>query len=112
MSQVASTGVDVANPYGDLPLINRDPSRPNEDYFRHVDQIVQYAEELGLFIGLLPAWGSCWKLDGRKTAIFTVENARVYGRFVGERYRDKAIIWILGGTKTSKARKNTLLSSR
>jgi hypothetical protein len=90
-------GVDSANPYGDLPLINRDPSTPNEGYFRHVDKIVQYAEELGLFIGLLPTWGSWWKLDGRETAIFTVDNARVYGRFIGERYRDSAIIWILGG---------------
>lgn len=90
-------GTDVPNPYGDLPLIDRDPAKPNEAYFRHVDQIVQYAEELGLFIGLLPTWGSHWKLDGRETAIFTVENARIYGRFMGERYRDRAIIWILGG---------------
>ncbi len=90
-------GIDVPNAYGELPLIDRDPTRPNEGYFRHVDDIVQYAEELGLFIGLLPTWGSYWKLDGRNPAIFTVENARIYGRFIGERYRDKAIIWILGG---------------
>ena len=90
-------GTDTPNAYGDLPLIDRDPSRPNEDYFRHVDQIVQYAEELGLFMGMLPTWGSSWKLDGRDTAIFTAENARAYGRFIGERYRDNAIIWILGG---------------
>jgi hypothetical protein len=35
---------------------------------------------------------------GRATPpVFTVENARVYGRFVGARYRDKQVIWILGG---------------
>ena len=90
-------GVDIANSYGDLPLIDRDPSTPNDSYFRHVDQVVQYAEEVGLFIGLLPTWGSCWKPGGGETAIFAVENARVYGRFIGERYRDRAIIWILGG---------------
>ena len=90
-------GTNFPNTYGDLPLIDRDPSRPNEGYFRHVDQIVQYAEELGLFMGMLPTWGSYWKLDGRDTAIFTAENARAYGRFIGERYRDNAIIWILGG---------------
>ena len=90
-------GTDIPNPYGDLPLIDRDPTRPNEDYFRHVDQIVHYAEEVGLFIGMLPTWGSCWKLDNRDTAIFTPDNARVYGRYLGERYRDNAIIWILGG---------------
>lgn len=91
-------GTDVPNACSDLPLVDRDPTRPNEDYFRHVDQIVEYAEELGLFMGMLPTWGSNWKLvGGNENAIFTVENARIYGYFIGERYRDKAIIWILGG---------------
>ena len=91
-------GIDIPNPYGELPLINRDPTTPNEGYFRHVDEIVQYAEKLGLFMGMLPTWGSCWKLvGGKNNAIFSVENARVYGRFLGKRYRDNAIIWILGG---------------
>ena len=91
-------GTDVSNAYGELPLIDRDPTTPNEGYFRHVDEIVEDAEKLGLFIGMLPTWGSTWKLvGGNKNAIFTVDNARVYGRFLGERYRDKAIIWILGG---------------
>ena len=51
-------GTDIPNPYGELPLIDRDPATPNEDFFRHVDEA---AEELGLFIGMLPTWGSCWK---------------------------------------------------
>jgi hypothetical protein len=48
-------------------------------------------------MGMLPTWGSSWKLDGSDKAIFTVENARAYGRFIGNRYRENAIIWILGG---------------
>jgi hypothetical protein len=89
---------DTPNAYGELPLIDRDPTRPNEAYFRHIDKIVQYAEELGLFMGMLPTWGKSWKLvGGNENAIITVENARVYGRFIGERYRDNAIIWIMGG---------------
>ena len=88
-------GTDVPNVYGELPLTNRDPATPNEGYFRHVDDIVQDAEKLGLFMGMLPTWGSCWKLvGGNDNAIFSVENARVYGRFIGERYRDNAVIWI------------------
>lgn len=91
-------GTDIPNANGDLPLLHRDPALPNESYFRHVDAIVQAAEGLGLFIGMLPTWGSCWKQDGANgQAIFTPENARSYGRFLGERYRDNAIIWILGG---------------
>lgn len=90
-------GTNIPNAYGDLPLINGDPTTLNEAYFRHVDEIVQYAEKSGLFMGMVPTWGANWKLDGRPTAIFTVENARIYGRLIGKRYQDKAIIWILGG---------------
>ncbi len=91
-------GLDVPNPYGHLPLIDKDPARPNEPYFQHVDFIVNTAEQLGLFVGMLPTWGSHWKRVGRSAPPpFNAENARIYGRFLGARYRDKPIIWILGG---------------
>jgi hypothetical protein len=94
-------GLDVPNAYGDLPLIGKDPQKPNDAYFRHVDYIVNKAEELGLFIGMLPSWGSHWGRIGKKPPyVFTVDNARVYGRFLGKRYRDNRIIWILGGDIT------------
>ncbi len=82
------------NAYGDLPLIDRDPTRPNEAYFRQVDFVVNKAGELGLFIGMLPTWGRYWATG---SSIFTPATAREYGRFIGRRYRDKALIWILGG---------------
>ena len=94
-------GLDVPNAYGDLPLIGKDPTRPNEAYFRHVDYIVDRAAARGLFIGMLPTWGKYWgESPGIESFIFTVENARIYGRFLGKRYRDKQVIWILGGDKT------------
>src|SRR5215471_1792291 len=89
-------GLTVPNPYGDLPLINGDPAKPNEAYFRHVDFIVNKAEELGMFVGMLPTWGSHWALG---KAAFSPANARQYGRFLGARYKDKPIIWILGGDR-------------
>jgi hypothetical protein len=91
-------GLDRPNPYGDLPLVDRDPTKPNEPCFQHIDYVVDRAEALGLYVGMLPTWGSHWKRVGRTPPyVFTVENARTYGRFVGERYRTKPIIWILGG---------------
>lgn len=91
-------GLDVPNAYGELPLLERDPARPNEAYFRHVDWVVERAEKLGLYIGMLPTWGSYWKqLGDEADPIFNAENAKVYGRFLGERYRDRPVIWILGG---------------
>jgi hypothetical protein len=90
-------GLTVPNANGDLPLIDGNIAKPNEPYFRHVDFIVDKAEELGLFIGMLPTWGKYWK---SATSIFpTAEAARRYGKFLGTRYRDKPIIWILGGDR-------------
>ncbi len=90
-------GLDVPNPYGAVPLLDRDPTRPNEAYFEHVDAVVEMADSLGLFVGLLPTWGSYWRSGDPADVIFTPANARVFGRFLGDRYKEKPIIWILGG---------------
>lgn len=50
-------GLNTPNPYGHKPLINNDPTRPNEKYFEHVDYIVNKANSLGIYVGLLPTWG-------------------------------------------------------
>ena len=90
-------GLTVPNANGDLPFAGGDPTKPNEAYFRQVDFIVNKAEELGMFIGMLPTWGSHWA-SGK--SIFNTTTARQYGRFLGSRYKDKAIIWILGGDRS------------
>jgi hypothetical protein len=88
------------NRYGEHPLIDNDPTQPNEAYFQHVDYIVNRAEELKLHIGLLPTWGDKWnKKWGVGPEIFTPENAYTFGLYVGRRYRDKPVLWILGGDR-------------
>lgn len=89
-------GLDVPNAHGQLPLEAKDPTRPVEAYFKHVDFVVDRAEALGLVVGMLPTWGSWWH-DG--PGIFTPETAESFGEYVGRRYRDKPIIWILGGDR-------------
>ena len=44
-------GIRSPNAYGHLPLVDEDPAKPNEEYFRHVDWIVQQANSRGLFHG-------------------------------------------------------------
>jgi hypothetical protein len=88
-------GLTEPNAYGELPLIDRNPATPNEKYFEHVDYVVRRANELGMTIGLLPSWGRYWR-DGN-ALIFTPESALTYAQFLGARYRDADIIWILGG---------------
>jgi hypothetical protein len=53
-------GLDVPNAYGEPGLVGKDPRRPNEAYFAHVDWIVDKAGALGLTVGLLPTWGDVW----------------------------------------------------
>jgi hypothetical protein len=93
-------GLKKPNANGDLPLVNMDPSQPNEAYFKHVDFMVNEAEKLGLFIGMLPTWGDkVTPSHGGGPVIFNDENARVYGKFLGSRYKNKPVIWILGGDR-------------
>lgn len=86
--------LNTPNAYGETPFIKGDPVHPNEAYFRHVDFVVNKAQELGLFIGLLPTWGNYWS---DSDPVFTPEKAKIYGEFLGKRYSGKPIIWILGG---------------
>lgn len=98
-------GINAGNAQRHTPLIGNDPTRPNEYYFRHVDKVIRLAAEKSLYIGLLPTWAdkvvaSDW---GDGPLIFNVENARTYGKFLGERYRnDSNVIWILGGDRTAE----------
>lgn len=93
-------GLTIPNRNGDLPLQGNDPARPVEAYFRHVDAVVDAANKLGLAMGLLPTWGDKWnKKWGQGPEIFTSENARAYGEFLGRRYKGRKVIWILGGDR-------------
>jgi hypothetical protein len=93
-------GLNTPNAYGHTPLLEHDPTRPNEAYFQHVDWIVQRANALGLYVGFLPTWGDKWNQAwGAGPEIFTPQNAEVYGEWLGQRYRDAGLIWILGGDR-------------
>ncbi|MCA9988461.1 MAG: glycoside hydrolase family 140 protein [Anaerolineales bacterium] len=95
-------GLHTPNANGHVPLLGDDPTRPNEFYFRYVDELIRLAATKNLYIGLLPTWGD--KVHGGMwgigPVIFDVANARQYGEFLGRRYRDDSnILWILGGDR-------------
>jgi hypothetical protein len=95
-------GLTQPNIYGHLPFENLNPEQPavNEgpenDYWDHVDYIINKANESGMYVGLLPTWGKYWHGNN---PLFSPENAYKYGCFLGKRYREKQIIWILGGDR-------------
>jgi hypothetical protein len=99
-------GLNDPNPYGHRPLLDNDPAKPdvkdgaNNDYWDHVDYIVDRANSLDMFIGFLPTWGDKWnKKWGVGPEIFTPDNAEAYGEWLGKRHKEKGIIWILGGDR-------------
>src|SRR6201994_3759504 len=93
-------GIREPNAYGALPLVDADPTRPDEAYFSHVDWIVLLANQLGLTIGMLPTWGDkVGTTHGDGPPIFDRQNARIYGEYLGKRYRDAAVVWIIGGDR-------------
>lgn len=94
-------GLNEPNPYGEKPLLDNDPAKPNGKYFEHVDYIVNKAVEKGIYIGLLPTWGDKVNKNwGVGPVVFNKDNAEQYGKYLGKCYKDhQTIIWILGGDR-------------
>ncbi len=94
-------GLDKKHPDGNsslldaTPLIDRDPTRPNEEFFKNVDRVVNRANELGLVMGLVPA--KSWHVTDHPEKVFDEKNAYVFGKFLGERYKNNAVVWFPGG---------------
>jgi hypothetical protein len=94
-------GNNTPNAEGNKPLIDNDPTKLNEAYWKHIDWVIKKAAEKGIFIGFLPTWGDKWNRGGGAgPQIFNPENAKAYGKILGERYKSYSnIIWIMGGDR-------------
>lgn len=82
------------NAYGQT-IWNGDASSPNPAFFEHVDYIVDQIEARGMHAAFSPAWVK--HVTPPRGDGLTAENAYDYGRWVGERYRNHQIIWLMGG---------------
>jgi hypothetical protein len=94
-------GLDKRHPDGNSsllgqpPFIDRDPTKPNEAYFKNVDYVVNRANELGLVMGLVTA--KSWHVNKTPEQVFDEKNAYTFGKFLGERYKNNAVMWYPGG---------------
>ena len=95
----------ITNVFGDSALINGDVSKPRitegnaiedpdaYDYWDHMDYIIQSAEERGIYMALVPVWGSNVRAN-----LITEEKASNYATWLSKRYADRPnIIWLNGG---------------
>lgn len=96
----------VVNAYGDSALIYKNVATPrvtagatfgkkNEyDYWDHVDYIVDLAASKGIYIAMVPVWGSNVKMKHGVNS----KDAKVYAEYLAKRYKDKPnVIWMNGG---------------
>ena len=62
-------------------------------YWDHLDYIVDMAANYGIYVGMVCIWGSMVKAEKMNAS-----QAKSYGKFLAERYKDRPnIIWIMGG---------------
>lgn len=75
------------NVYGQKPWLSNDPLTPNEEYFKHVDAVVQIARENNLVISMT-IFHQRWR------NIITREKARAWANWIAHRYKDVPnIVW-------------------
>jgi len=95
----------AVNFYGDSALINchidhpfttqgNSPDDPVQyDYWDHVDYLINMAQKKGLYMALVPVWGS-----NVKNGSVSSQEAGKYAAWLAERYKDKPnVIWLNGG---------------
>ena len=82
----ALTGGKPEEPYVD--------TKPGEyGYWQHLDWVIDQAAQRGMFLALVPSWGSLVKKGD-----LNQHNVVPYAAFLARRYRDKPnIVWIVGG---------------
>jgi hypothetical protein len=97
--------VAVVNAYGDSALNNKNVATPRVvpgnsfadkktyDYWDHVNYIVDLAAQKGIYIAMVPIWGS-----NIKEKLVNQLQARAYAEFLAKRYKNKVnVIWMNGG---------------
>lgn len=90
------------NAYGEGPFTTpNDYATPNEDYFSHLDYILQQAKNRNILVLLLPSYmGFNGGSEGWYSQMVTngATKMRNYGTYLGTRYQQfNNIVWVHGG---------------
>jgi len=84
----------IPNHAGLKPFTSLNPVVLNEAYWRHVDFILDQADERGLVVAMATMWGR----DADSLFPNPSANNEQYGKLLGQRYRDRDnLIWLVTG---------------
>lgn len=97
--------ISEINAYRDSALTNKNITTPKVtpgsvfgvgkqyDYWDHLDWIIKRAADKGIYIALVPVWGSVVKARH-----INPRDAEIYAAFLAKRYRNNSnVIWMNGG---------------
>lgn len=98
--------LNVENVYKDFALKNEDVAQPittegndfnnpeQYDYWDHVDYALDVAQKNGIYLAMVPVWGT----NVSKGDKVNKEQAQEYAQFLADRYKNRTnIIWLNGG---------------
>lgn len=91
-------GIPAMNTYGQMSFdkdydFSRMDTKGVYGYWDHMDYIISTAEHYNIYIGMVCIWGGLVK-----SGMMNEEQAKAYGTFLANRYKDRPnIIWIIGG---------------
>ncbi|WP_238698812.1 apiosidase-like domain-containing protein, partial [Flavobacterium circumlabens] len=92
--------LNVTNVYGDKALVNEDVSKPlttagnnfnnpqEYDYWDHVDYTLDVAQKNGIYVAMVPVWGT----NVSKGNKVSKEQAQQYAQFLADRYKNRTNI--------------------
>jgi len=96
------------NPLRPITTPGENPENATEyDYWDHLEYIIDTADSKEMYVVLLPAWGGCVAGsygNGKITPeiIFDSAIAYKYGRWIGQRFKNKKnIVWMMGGDRSA-----------
>jgi len=97
-------GLRKPNAYGQTPFEGADPSKPNEAYWKTVDDMIDLAAKHGLYVALLPTWGDkVTQMWGEGPVVFPADQPEIayrYATWLAERYKKHPnVLWMLGGDR-------------
>lgn len=97
----------TANRYGQEPFTTLyDFTTPNPAYFEHVDWVIDRAAQKGIQVLLAPCYVGYYDLETWQDVMVTngTNKCRAYGRYLGQRYKDKPnLIWLNYGDTSDPA---------